>query len=31
MIPPVKPEGMLFRKPVPSPDHVRARLFGIML
>src|SRR5215510_10903935 len=27
MIPRVKPEGRLFRKPVPSPDHVRARLF----
>ena len=27
MIPPVKPEGMLFRKPVSTPDHVRGRLF----
>src|SRR5262245_36558820 len=27
MIPPVAPEGMLFRKPVSSPDQVRARLF----
>src|SRR5262245_6494224 len=27
MIPRVKPEGRLFRKPVSSPDQVRARLF----
>jgi hypothetical protein len=31
MIPRVEPEGMLFRKPVPTPDHVEGRLFGIML
>jgi hypothetical protein len=28
MILPVKPEGMLFRKLVPTPDHVRGKLFG---
>jgi hypothetical protein len=27
MIPRVKPEGMLFRKPVPTPDQVRGKLF----
>src|SRR5215831_9670801 len=27
MIPRVEPEGMLFRKPVPTPDQVRGRLF----
>src|SRR5262249_11683988 len=31
MIPRVEPDGVLFRKPESSPDHVRARLFGIML
>src|SRR4029453_13543977 len=27
MIPRVEPEGMLFRKPVSTPDQVRGRLF----
>jgi len=31
MIPRVKPEGMLFGKPVSTPDHVRGKLFRIML
>ncbi len=31
MIPRVEPEGMLFRKPVPTPDHLRGMLFRIML
>jgi hypothetical protein len=31
MIPRVEPEGMLFRRPVPTPDHVGAGFFGIML
>src|SRR5262245_34124281 len=31
MIPRVEPEGMLFRKPVPTPDRAGGRLFGIML
>ena len=29
--PSVEPEGMLFRKPVSTPDQVGGRLFGIML
>jgi hypothetical protein len=31
MIPRVKPEGMLFGKPVSTPHHVRGMLFRIML
>ena len=31
MIPRVKPGRMLIREPVPTPDQVRGRLFGVML
>jgi hypothetical protein len=30
MIPRVKPEGVLIRKPGPIPDRVEDKLFGIM-
>ena len=30
MIPRIKSEGMLFGKPVPTPDQVEGRLFRIM-